>query len=55
MDGVASVSQSVDAVNQLLMAASQKTMEQAEKMIKVTAEMALGQEAGKGALFDTVA
>lgn len=49
------VVRSVDALNQVLKMASSEGIELAEKMVKVTAEIALGVEAGKGELLDIVA
>ncbi|MBD3319891.1 MAG: hypothetical protein GF350_02230 [Chitinivibrionales bacterium] len=52
MDGVSSVSQSVEAVSRILQMANQESIEMAEKMVKVSVEMALSQEPGKGANLD---
>ena len=49
------VSQSIEALNQILQTASSESIEQAEKMVKATLEIALGTEAGKGAQFDVTA
>ena len=55
MDGVAgaSVSQSVEALNQVLEMATTKSLEMAEKLVKVALETATGLETGKGANIDT--
>ena len=57
MDGVSAsaVSQSIEAINEVMMSAQQKVIEQAEKLVKVNAEMTLGAEPGKGANIDTIA
>jgi hypothetical protein len=46
------VSQSVDAVNQILMMASKESLEMAEKLMKVTVQAAVGKDAGKGGGVD---
>ncbi|HEX3020679.1 MAG TPA: hypothetical protein VHP36_10275 [Chitinispirillaceae bacterium] len=55
MNGISNVSQSIDAVNQILQSAQAKTIKTAEKMIKVNTEMALGKQTGKGELIDLFA
>lgn len=55
MDGVSSVSQSINAVNDMLQMAQAQTIKTAEKMMKVSVEMAVGLEQGKGQLLDLVA
>ncbi|MBD3345533.1 MAG: hypothetical protein GF401_10765 [Chitinivibrionales bacterium] len=55
MDGVSSVAQSVQALNQVLQSANKETVEMAEKMVKVNVEMALGAELGKGGSVDVSA
>lgn len=52
MDSVAAVSNSIDAVNQVLVTANQQSLAAAEKMMKVSVEMNVGQEMGKGQLMD---
>ncbi|MBD3420552.1 MAG: hypothetical protein GF398_10580 [Chitinivibrionales bacterium] len=42
MDGVSSVAQSVQAMNQIMKTATEAGTEMAEKLVKVNAEMALG-------------
>jgi hypothetical protein len=57
MDGVSGVNAgaSIEAVNQILMAATQQSMQVVDKLMKLTVETAVGQEAGKGQNFDAVA
>ncbi len=57
MDGVSPdmVAQSVEAVCQVMKAAQAQYIELAEKMIKVTTEIAVGIETGKGKLLDIIA
>ncbi len=55
MNSISSVSQSIDAVNQIMQAAQAKTIQTAEKMMKVNVAMTLGQQTGKGQLVDLVA
>jgi hypothetical protein len=59
MDGVsaANVAQSVQDVSQILQMANAAVTKQADKLMKVSVEMAVGaaQEAGKGAILDTIA
>ena len=55
MDGVAAVASSIEAVNRVFQAANSETLKAVEKMMKVSVEMALGKEAGKGELLDMVA
>ncbi len=52
MDGISNVTQSVDAVNQIMQVAQAKAIQTAEKMMKVNVAMTLGQEMGKGNLID---
>jgi len=54
MDGISSemVAQSVEAVNQVMQSAQAQTIEIAQKMIAMTAEIKVGVEAGKGELID---
>ncbi len=57
MDGVSaqSVAQSVEALNEVMQQASAKSIDMAEKLVKVALEMSLGKEPGKGANIDTYA
>lgn len=55
MDSISSVTQSIDAVNQMMQVAQAKSIQTAEKMMKVSVAMTLGQETGKGNLIDLVA
>ena len=55
MDAVRSATDSIEAVNKLLEAANRKVLDTVEKQLKVTVEMALGVEAGKGEYLDVVA
>ena len=60
MDGISSVSadvvsQSIEAVNQILKFAQAENLEIARKMITAQAEMVLGVESGKGEILDIVA
>ena len=60
MDSVSNVSvdvvaQSIEAVNQLLKVAQAESIEVAQKMIAMQAEMILGVESGKGEHIDIVA
>jgi hypothetical protein len=55
MDGVSAVSQSIEAMNDVLKMATQANTEMAEKLVKVNVEMALSPEAGKGTIIDTMA
>ena len=48
MNPVSAAARSIEAVNDILQVANQATNEAAEKMMKVTVEMALGAELGKG-------
>ncbi len=54
MDSVAAASaaESIQAVNNVLKAASQETVEAAVKMIKVAAEMKIGPGSGNGNTID---
>jgi hypothetical protein len=55
MDRISAISASVDACNAILAMATEKNLEQANRMIRVAAEGKVGKEHGKGAQFDTVA
>lgn len=57
MDAVSSahVSQSIEAVNQIMQQANQQSIEMAEKLMKVGVEMSLRAEPGKGENIDLVA
>ncbi len=55
MDPVSSVAQSIQSVNDLLKVTTSKSMEAAEKIMKVTVADAVGAEIGKGAAIDLVA
>jgi hypothetical protein len=46
---------SIDAVNRLLETATQAVIAQADRMMKVSVEMAVGAEAGKGQNIDLLA
>lgn len=53
MDGIANnVAQSVEAVNQILQTATQANIDLDKKMLRATAEMAIGRELGKGQSVD---
>ena len=52
MDPVSAAAQSIEAVNNILQTAQQASLETAEKMVKVSVEMSLGAELGKGAGVD---
>jgi len=54
MDGI-NAAQSAEVLNQLLQNMSAKQIETAEKMVKVSLEMSLGAELGKGGAIDIVA
>jgi len=54
MDGTTIVSQSIEAVNQVLQIATKENTDQAVKLMKVTVEAALGREVGKGNAVDTL-
>ena len=51
----ASVAQSIEAVNAILVQASEKNIAMSKKLMAVSVEMALTCEAGKGGAVDTVA
>jgi hypothetical protein len=51
MNSVAAA-RSIEAVNAILQTASQASIEAAEKLMKVSVEMAVGAECGKGAAVD---
>jgi hypothetical protein len=54
MDGMANnMAQSVEAVNQVLVAATQANIDLDKRMLRATAEMAIGRELGKGQNVDT--
>ena len=60
MDGVSGVSadviaQSVEALNQVMQAAQAQSIEMAQKMIAMQAEMLLSVEPGKGEIVDILA
>jgi hypothetical protein len=48
----AASARSIEAVNAILQTANQATIETAEKLMKVSVEMAVGAECGKGAAID---
>jgi hypothetical protein len=50
-----SVSQSIQAVNSILQMTTKKSIDAAEKLMKVTVASAVGAETGKGANFDVEA
>ena len=52
MDPVSASSQSIESVNQILQVANKATIEAAEKLMKVSIEMAVGAEFGKGLALD---
>jgi hypothetical protein len=52
MNPVATAAQSIDAVNEILQTANQANIEVAEKLMKVSVEMSLGAECGKGNAVD---
>jgi hypothetical protein len=54
MDGVGATSP-IDAVNQVLMVATQQSMQAMDKLMKVTVQTAVGAETVKGENFDSVA
>lgn len=55
MDPVSSVSQSIQSVNDLLKMTTTKSVDAAEKMMKVSVADAVGAEIGKGAAVDLIA
>lgn len=60
MDGVSGVSaeviaRSVEALNQVMQAAQAQSIEMAQKMIAMQAEMLLSVEPGKGEIIDIIA
>jgi hypothetical protein len=57
MDGISSANTgaSIEAVNQILIAATRQSMEAVDKLMKVSVAAAVGQETGKGGNFDAVA
>jgi hypothetical protein len=55
MDAVSAVSGSVQAMNQVMQYAAKASTDMADKLVKLSVEMAVGKEAGKGELFDAVA
>jgi hypothetical protein len=48
MNQVAAAARSIEAVNDILMVANKATNDAAEKIMKVSVEMAVGAEVGKG-------
>lgn len=50
--GIAAVSSSIDAVNQVLQTVTQATMKHDEKQMKVAVELSVGKEVGKGENVD---
>jgi hypothetical protein len=55
MEAVSAISQSIEAMNQVLQMATQLSTETAEKMVKVNVEMSLAAQPGVGEVIDTVA
>ena len=55
MDPVSAAARSIEAVNDILQVANKATNDAAEKMMKVTVEMAVGSELGKGEGVDVSA
>ncbi|NLD91795.1 MAG: hypothetical protein GX639_03910 [Fibrobacter sp.] len=55
VEGVRGGGGNVDAVNAILMQATQKSVEAAEKLMKFTVGQAVGAEIGKGGNFDVQA
>ena len=57
MDGISSeiIAQSIEAVNQVMKSAQAQSIEIAQKMISMTAEIKVGIEEGKGELIDILA
>ena len=57
MDGISQVASSVEAMNQVLQMATNKTTDLAKRMVAVNVETAVlaGREAGKGAVIDALA
>lgn len=52
MDSIAMVSQSVEALNQVLKNAQSKSINAAENLMKVNVQMAVGKELNKGQSLD---
>jgi hypothetical protein len=52
MNPVAASASSIEAVNNILQTANQASIEAAEKLMKVSVEMAVGAECGKGGAID---
>jgi hypothetical protein len=52
MNQVAAAARSIEAVNDVLQVANKATIEAAEKLMKVSIEMSLGAETGKGGAVD---
>lgn len=50
--GAAAVSQSIEAVNNVLKTASEESLEAASKMVKVAVEMKVGPGSGNGNTID---
>lgn len=55
MDPVSSVAQSIQSINDLLKMTTTKSIDAAEKIMKVTVADAVGAEIGKGAAVDLTA
>lgn len=55
MDAASQAASSANAVNRVLQVATQAAMDQAEKLLKATVEMAVNLELGKGKNFDEFA
>jgi hypothetical protein len=55
MDGISAVNQSTQALGDLLQMITTKQTDMAEKMVKVTTEMALASQPGLGQAIDMVA
>ena len=55
MNPAAVSARSIEAVNQILQMANAQSIEAAEKLMKVSVEMSLGAEVGKGAAVDVSA
>ena len=49
------VSQSIQTTNQVLVSAQAKNLELAQKLLKVTTQIKMGAESGKGELLDVIA
>jgi hypothetical protein len=55
MDPISATCQSIEAVTQLLKDAQARNLDLAMKMVRVSTEIAVGAEYGKGALIDVSA